>query len=78
MSIFIIGEIGINHNGDMKLAREMIDAASEQGADCVKFQSFIADEYISPLASKANYQKQKEVLKDSQKDIIKQFVRQSI
>ena len=56
---YVIAEIGINHNGDMKLAREMIDAAAEKGADCVKFQSFVADEYISPLAGKANYQKQR-------------------
>ena len=68
---YVIAEIGINHNGDMIIARDMIDAACESGSDCVKFQSFIADEYISPLAGKATYQKQDAVAKESQKDIIK-------
>ena len=68
---YVIAEIGINHNGNMVLANEMIDAAKNAGADCVKFQSFIADEYISPFADKASYQKQKDVATESQKDIIK-------
>ena len=38
MSIFIIGEIGINHNGDLKIAKQLIDVATESGADAVKFQ----------------------------------------
>ena len=38
MSIFIIGEIGINHNGDLDIAKELIDVAVEAGADAVKFQ----------------------------------------
>ena len=40
---FLIAEVGINHNGDITLAKEMVDAAAECGADCVKFQNFIAD-----------------------------------
>ena len=38
MSIFIIGEIGINHNGDLKIAKQLIDVAADSGADAVKFQ----------------------------------------
>jgi N-acetylneuraminate synthase len=38
MSIFIIGEIGINHNGDLGIAKELIDVAVDVGADAVKFQ----------------------------------------
>jgi N-acetylneuraminate synthase len=38
MSIIIIGEIGINHNGDMSICKQLIDVAKEAGADCVKFQ----------------------------------------
>ena len=38
MSIFIIGEIGINHNGNMEIAEKLIDVAVESGADAVKFQ----------------------------------------
>ena len=45
--ILIIAEIGINHNGDIELAKKMISSAKECGADIVKFQSFIADELIS-------------------------------
>ncbi|MBN2144331.1 MAG: N-acetylneuraminate synthase family protein, partial [Candidatus Aureabacteria bacterium] len=40
---FIIAEAGINHNGDVKTAKKMIDAARECGADAVKFQSFKAE-----------------------------------
>ena len=43
MSIFIIGEIGINHNGDLGIAKELIDIASEAGADAVKFQKRTID-----------------------------------
>ena len=39
---FIVGEIGINHNGDPQRAMEMIDAIADAGADCVKFQTFRA------------------------------------
>ncbi len=69
---YIIAEIGINHNGDMKLAQEMIISAKENGADCVKFQSFIADKYIAPYSIKANYQKKsRDHQKQSQREIIK-------
>lgn len=68
---YVIAEIGINHNGNVRLAKEMIDAAAESGADCVKFQSFKAEKYISPFAGKANYQEQEEFVGQSQHDIIK-------
>jgi len=38
MSIFIVAEIGINHNGDMSICKQLIDVASEAGCDAVKFQ----------------------------------------
>ena len=68
---YVIAEIGINHNGDVGLAREMIDAAAENGADCVKFQTFIVDKYISPVAGKADYQVQDDFEGQSQGEIIK-------
>jgi N-acetylneuraminate synthase len=43
MSIFIIAEIGINHNGDMAIAKQLIDAASDAGFDAVKFQKRTID-----------------------------------
>ncbi len=68
---YVIAEIGINHNGDVGLAREMIDAAADNGADCVKFQTFIVDRYISPAAGKADYQLQEDFADQSQNEIIK-------
>jgi sialic acid synthase SpsE len=68
---FVIAEIGINHNGDEALALRMADAAAAAGVDCVKFQSFHVDEYLSPLAAKAAYQEQGPFAGKSQYDIIK-------
>jgi len=53
---FIIAEAGINHNGDIALARRMVDIALESGADAVKFQMFDVDELLSPSAPLADYQ----------------------
>ena len=44
MSIFIVAEIGINHNGSISLGKEIIQAAYESGADAVKFQTYITNE----------------------------------
>lgn len=55
---FIIAEAGVNHNGDMKLAHDLIDSAGEAGADAVKFQSFVAEDLVTPQAAKAGYQVQ--------------------
>jgi N,N'-diacetyllegionaminate synthase len=54
--IRIIAEAGVNHNGDMDIARKLIDAAKEAGADYVKFQTFIASDLVSLTAPKAVYQ----------------------
>ena len=71
-SPYFIAEIGINHNGDFDLAKKMILAAKESGADCVKFQSLKASKYISSLAQKAPYQINETKFKSkSQLEIIK-------
>lgn len=53
---FIIAEIGVNHNGDMEMAKELIDASARAGADAVKFQTFFADDLVTPQARSAEYQ----------------------
>jgi len=52
----IIAEAGVNHNGDMVLARRLIDEAADAGADLVKFQTFRADRLVTRTAAKADYQ----------------------
>lgn len=54
--VFIISEIGVNHNGDMALAKEMIEKSAECGADAVKFQSFKAENLVTRSALQADYQ----------------------
>jgi len=53
---FIIAEAGVNHNGDLALARRLVDAAAESGADAVKFQTWITEKLCRPGAKKADYQ----------------------
>lgn len=56
--VFIIAEAGVNHNGSLDLAKQLIDAAAAAGADAVKFQTFQADKLVSKEAPKAGYQLQ--------------------
>ena len=58
MKVLIIAEAGVNHNGDMQLANQLINAAAEAGADVVKFQTFQADQLATNKAAKASYQQQ--------------------
>ena len=53
---FIIAEAGVNHNGDIDKAFELIRVAKRAGADCVKFQTFKAERVVTQSAPKANYQ----------------------
>lgn len=54
--VIIIAEAGVNHNGDINIAKKLIDAAVDAGVDYVKFQTFKADRLVSKLAKKAEYQ----------------------
>lgn len=56
--VLIIAEAGVNHNGDMDIARRLIDAAADAGADLVKFQTFNANRLVTRGAKKADYQTQ--------------------
>ena len=58
MGVFIIAEAGVNHNGSLKLAKKLVDEAKNAGVDCIKFQTFIAENIVSKTAVKAEYQKQ--------------------
>ena len=73
MSIFIIAEAGVNHNGDMNLAKKLIDAAKSAGADAVKFQTFKADRLVSKAAQKADYQKKTTGADESQLEMLKKL-----
>jgi sialic acid synthase SpsE len=53
---FIIAEAGVNHNGDLKIARQLVDVALRAGADAVKFQTFKPERLVTPTAPKAEYQ----------------------
>jgi len=57
MSVFVIAEAGVNHNGSVELAKKLIDVAVESGVDAVKFQTFKVEKLVSKNAKKAEYQK---------------------
>jgi N,N'-diacetyllegionaminate synthase len=57
-SVLIIAEAGVNHNGNIDLAKELIDAAADAGVDYVKFQTFNSKKLVSKNAQKADYQKE--------------------
>ena len=73
MHTFIIAEAGVNHNGDISVARNLIDAAAISGADAVKFQTFIPENVISVFAEKADYQKESTGADESQLEMIKKL-----
>ncbi|MCX5811400.1 MAG: N-acetylneuraminate synthase [Proteobacteria bacterium] len=70
---FIIAEAGVNHNGDIKTAKKMIDAAVKAGADAVKFQTFIPENIVSREAPKAEYQKNTTDKRESQLEMLKKL-----
>jgi len=73
VSVFIIAEAGVNHNGSIDVAKKLIDEASNAGADAVKFQTFKAKDLVSKKAQKAEYQKKTTDKKESQFDMIKKL-----
>jgi len=73
MSVFIIAEAGVNHNGSIELAKKLIDVASDAGVDAVKFQTFKAENLVSKNAVKAEYQKETTDATESQFDMLKKL-----
>lgn len=71
--IFIIAEAGVNHNGDIQTAKELIDVAAAAEADAVKFQTFRADTLVCRQAPKAAYQMETTSAEESQFDMLKKL-----
>ena len=68
---YFIAEIGVNHNGNMVLAKKMILEAKKAGANAVKFQTFKAQSLVSPKTPKVKYQKSTTNRDESHYDMIK-------
>ena len=71
MSTYVIAEAGVNHNGSMDLARDLIEVAAEAGADAIKFQTFQAGKLVSEEAPKADYQQETTDAEESQADMLR-------
>lgn len=71
--VFIIAEAGVNHNGDINLAKELIDKAVEAGVDAVKFQTWKTELLVGKQAVQAKYQKDNTKKEESQYDMLKRL-----
>ena len=71
--VYIIAEAGVNHNGSIDMAYQLIDKAKEIGADCVKFQTFKAEQIVTASSPKANYQLKVTDAQESQYDMLKKL-----
>ncbi len=72
-STFIIAEAGVNHNGSLEMARQLVEVAVQAGANAVKFQTFKAERVVSPQAPKAAYQLETTDEAESQLDMVKRL-----
>lgn len=72
-STYIIAEVGVNHNGDLNLAKELIVSAKECGVDCVKFQTFSAKRLTNKNSPKAKYQLEVTDSSESQQEMLKKL-----
>ena len=72
-AVYIIAEAGVNHNGSLERAKEMIDVAASTGVDAVKFQTFIAESLVTRTAAKADYQQQATDAAESQFEMLKKL-----
>lgn len=72
-SVYIIAEAGVNHNGDIELAKKLVDMAVECHADAIKFQTFKAEECTTAMAQQAQYQMENTKSQDNQLEMIKKL-----
>lgn len=72
-STYIIAEAGVNHNGSLNMAKELVEVAAAAGANAVKFQTFKADKLVSRLAPKAEYQTRTTAADESQHEMIRKL-----
>jgi len=70
---FLIAEAGVNHNGDLNLALQLVDAAAAAGVDAVKFQTFDATRVVSPVAPQAEYQRTNTGTQESQLEMVRRL-----
>lgn len=73
MSTYIIAEAGVNHNGDINLAHQLVEEAKKCGCNCVKFQTFRTEQLVTKTAEKAEYQVKNTKNQDSQYDMLKKL-----
>lgn len=71
--VYIIAEAGVNHNGDVNKAKELVDIAKKAGVNCIKFQTFKAEKIVTRNAKKADYQVENTKNNDSQFEMLKKL-----
>ena len=71
--VFVVAEAGVNHNGDLSIAKKLVDVAVEAGSNAVKFQTFKAERMINKFAQKAEYQYKTTDKNETQLEMVKRL-----